>query len=83
MTINAFFSVIRHLNPLKTHSERTKKADKKISELNFLSLEKIIVRLKRKIIVVLMCFVTKIIWFILFMYQIKNLKTDGFIVDNK
>ena len=83
MTINAFFSVIRHLNPLKTHSERTKKADKKISELNFLSLEKIIVRLKRKIMFVLMCFVMKIIWLILFMYQIKNLKTDGFIVNNK
>ena len=71
----------RHLNPLKIYPERIKKADKNMvndlimKALNFLSLKKILARLKRKIIFALMCFVMKIIWFILFVYQIKKLKT--------
>ena len=41
---------------------------------NLLSQKNTIARLNKKIIFALMCFVMKIIWFILFMYQIKNLK---------
>ena len=48
---------------------------------NLLSQKNTIARLNKKIIFALMCFVMKIIWFILFMYQIKNLY--GFIDDNK
>ena len=36
--------------------------------------KKFLARLKRKIIFALMCFVMKITWFILFIYQMKNLK---------
>ena len=71
---------IGHLNPLKIHPERITKADKnmvndlELKALNFLSLKKILARLKRKIIFPLMCFVMKITWFILFICQMKNLK---------
>ena len=59
---------IRHLNPLKRHAERKTKAVKKwlmilITQiLNFLSLKRIIVELKRKIIFASMYFVMKIIF---------------------
>ena len=43
--------------------------------LNFLFLAKTLARLKRKIIFALMCFIMPIIWFLLFMYRMKNLKT--------
>ena len=76
-----FWCHIRHLNPLKIHPRRTAKADKTwlmilfIKKLNFWPLRKILARLKRKIIFVLMYFVMKPSWFILFMYKMKNLKT--------
>ena len=81
---------IRHLNPLNMHPERRTKAVKKtvndmifiMKALNVLFLEKIR-RLNKKIISALMYFVMKMILFILFIYQIKNLKTDGFTVDNR
>ena len=72
---------IRHLNLLKIHTERITKADKNVVNdpdyegLNVLFLGKILARLKREIIFSLMCFVIKIIWFILCMRHIKNLKT--------
>ena len=72
---------IRDLNLLKIHPERIIKADKNVVNdldyegLNVLFLGKILARLKREIIFSLMCFVIKIIWFILCMCQIKNLKT--------
>ena len=56
---------IRHLNPLKIHPERIIKADKKwlviliMKLFIFLPLKEIIVRLNRKIIFLLMCFVMK------------------------
>ena len=59
---------IRHLSPLKTHPERITKTDKKM--VNHLDYES----KKQKIIFALMYFVMKIIWFIMFIYQIKNLK---------
>ena len=73
-----FWCDVRHSNPLKINPERIKK--KQIEKLlmilimkilNFLSLKKILVELKRKIIFTLMNFIIKII---LFMYQMKNLK---------
>ena len=57
---------IRHLNPLKRHHERIKKADKNwlmiliIKVLNFLFQKKIIARLNKKIVFGSMCFVMKI-----------------------
>ena len=42
--------------------------------LNFLYLKKIIVELKRKTIFASMCFVIKMIWFILSMYQMKKIE---------
>ena len=42
--------------------------------LNFLYLKKIIVELKRKTILASMCFVIKMIWFILSMYQMKKIE---------
>ena len=57
---------IRHLNPLKIHPEKIAKADKNMvnnlimKALNFLSLKKILARLKKKyIFFALMCFVMK------------------------
>ena len=72
--------LIRHLNPLKTSSERITKAYKNmVNDLHYEGIKlpaskKVIVRLNKKLIFALMYFVIKIIWFILFMYQIKNLK---------
>ena len=81
MTINAFFGVIiRHLNPLKIHPERITKADKNMvndldyKDIEFPVLKKIIVELHRKIIFALMYFVMKMVWLILSIYQMKNLK---------
>ena len=45
-----------------------------MKELNSLFLEKIIARLSRKIIFELIFSAKKIIWFILFIYQIKKIK---------
>ena len=42
--------------------------------LNFLYLKKIIVELKRKTILASMCFVIKMIWFILSIYQMKRIE---------
>ena len=70
---------IRHLNPLKTHSETITKADKEMINdlvmkvLIFLCLRKILARLKRKTIFALLCFVMKINWLILFIYKIRTL----------
>ena len=70
----------RYLNPLKIYPERIKKADKNMindleyESIEFLYLKKILARLNKKVILALMCFVMKMIWFILFVYQIKNLR---------
>ena len=70
-----FLCHIRHSNPLKIHYERITKADRRI--VNDLNYQRITVELKRKIILALMYFVIKIIWFILFMYLIKNVRIDN------
>ena len=65
------------LNPLKIHPKRILKTWFMIlimKALNFLFLEKILARLKRKIILVLMCYAMKLNLYILFKYQMKNLK---------
>ena len=68
------WSHIRHLNPLKIHAERITKADKRMVndldyvDINFLSLERIIVRLNKNMTFALLYFVMKMIWFILLMY---------------
>ena len=59
----------------KIHSERITKADRRIA--NDLNYQRMTVELKRKIILALMYFVMKIIWFILFMYLIKNVRIDN------
>ena len=70
---------IRHLNTLKRHPERITKPDKNmVNDLDYEEIEfpvsrKDYLRLNKKMFA-LMCFVMKMIWFILFMYQIKNLR---------
>ena len=65
----------RHLNPPKITWNLQKQVMILIMKaFNLLSLEKILTRLKRKIIFALMCFIMKIIYFILFIYRMKNLK---------
>ena len=73
---------IRHLNPLKTHPERIAKVDRRVViDLDYAD---VIATLNGRITFALMYFVMKVIWFILFMYQIKkNLEIYGFIVDNR
>ena len=72
---------MKHLNPLKIHPEKITKVDKKwlmiliMKELNFLFQKNIIAELKDRIIFELMYSVMKIIWLILFISQIKSLKT--------
>ena len=70
---------IRHLNPLKIHPERIIKADKNmVNEGNESpSLKEILARLKRKVIFALVYFAMKTTWFILFIYQMKKIKTIG------
>ena len=70
-----FLCHIRHSNPLKIHYERITKADRRIA--NDLNYQRITVELKRKIIFAIMYFVIKIIWFIIFMYLIKNVRIDN------
>ena len=68
---------LKHLNPLKIHPERITKADKMVNNLEYEGVEFLIARKANSNIekmFVLMYFVMKIIWFILFIYQIKNLK---------
>ena len=43
--------------------------------LNFLSRKGIVVRFNKKVMFALVYFVMKITWFILFIYEMKNLKT--------
>ena len=56
---------VRHINPVKEHSEEQKKLIEELlvilimKELNFLYKKKILKRLKYKIIFVLMCLVMK------------------------
>ena len=65
---------IRHLNPLKIHLERIKKADKNMvndlgyEDITFSASKKDFGILKIKIMFALICFVMKIIWFTLFLY---------------
>ena len=69
---------IRHLNPLRIHPIRITKGDKNIvnnldyEDIEFPVSKKILARVRRRIFV--LCFVMKMNWFILFTYQIKNLK---------
>ena len=70
---------MRHLNALEIHTERITKIDKMINGLDYKGIKvavskKIITKLKDKITFSLMYSVMKIIWSILLMYQIKNLK---------
>ena len=59
--------LIRHLNPLKIHSERNVKANKNmVNDLDYKTvkfLEKILASLKRKIIFPLILFVVRLAWF--------------------
>ena len=72
---------IRHLNPLKIHSERIKKADKNmVIDLNYQGFEfpvskKDFGEIEQKNNVCICVFFMKIVWLILFMYQIRTLKT--------
>ena len=67
----------RHSSPLKIHPERVTNADKntililivQVSKKDFGKKEK-----KNNKFYALICFIMKIIWFILFTYQMKNLK---------
>ena len=66
---------IRHFNKLKTHPERITKVDKNmINDLDYEGIEFPVSKKDFNKIFALMCFVIKTIWFILFMYQMKNLK---------
>ena len=71
---------IRHLNLLKTDPERITKADRKmVNNLDYAGTEipvskKDYSKIEQKIIFALMYFVMKMMWFILFMYQLKNLR---------
>ena len=76
-----FWCHIRHLNPLKTHPEIITNAEEKMA--NYLDYDAIEFRIckkdyckieRKKIIFSSMYFVMKIIRFILFMYQMKNLR---------
>ena len=73
---------IRHLNPLKIHPESITKADENmVNDLDYEGIEfpaskKDFGKIEKNIFA-LVCFAMKIIWFILFMYQIKNLKAEG------
>ena len=67
----------RHLNPLKIHPKRIKKS--MVNDLDYESNElldskKDFGRIEKENKFALMCFLMKIIWFILFIYQIKKLK---------
>ena len=73
---------IKHLNPLKTHPERISKSDKNmVNDLDYEGIEFPVSKKdyckieKKKKILALMYFVMKIIWSILLLYQVKNLKT--------
>ena len=80
MIISTFFSNITgmHLNPLKTHPERITKADRQIisgldySDLKFPVSNRIMVKLKRRIVSALMCLVMRMIRLIQSMYWLKN-----------
>ena len=71
---------IRYNNPVKIHTERITKQDKELintldyEKNDFLCLKKILIKLKWKTKFVSMFVVMKTNWFILFTYQIKNLK---------
>ena len=67
----------RHLNPLKIHPKKIKKAWLMIlimKAMNFSTLKKNFGRIEKEYKFALMCFLMKIIWFILFIYQIKKFK---------
>ena len=72
---------IRYLNPLKTHAQRITKADKNMTndldyeDIKFFVYGRDYCKIEQKITFALTCFFMKIIWFILFMYQIKNVRT--------
>ena len=59
---------IRHLNSLKIHPQIITKSYKNMSMILILA------RLKKETIFALMCFVMRVVWFILFIYLMKNLK---------
>ena len=69
-----------HLNLLKANPERITKADKNMVNdldyegIKFTFLKMILVKLKRKSIFALMSFVMKIVWLILFTYNMKIFK---------
>ena len=50
--------------------------------LSFLCGKKILARLKKRTIFALMCFIMKTTWFFQFIFQIQNLKIDGFVACN-
>ena len=79
---NKYFlwSHIRYLNPLKIHSERITKANKNMINdhdhegIECLASRKYFHKIEKKTFL-LMYFVTKIIWFLLLMCRMKNVKT--------
>ena len=82
---------VRHINPVKIHPERiTREVIYKknlliiliMMGLSFLCGKKILARLKKRTIFALMCFVMKTTWFFQFIFQIQNLKIDGFAACN-
>ena len=72
---------IRHLTPLKIHPEKIREPDKNM--VNYLDYKGIefpvfktdFCKVEKKYIFALMCFAIKITWFILFINQMKHLKT--------
>ena len=65
---------LRHLNPLKIHPERITKADKSMAnDLDYEGIE-FRTRSSKTIIFASMYFVMKMIWFILLIYQMRNLE---------
>ena len=75
-----FWSLIRHLNPLKIHPERITKADKNMVDdldyegIDFPVSKKDFNKIEKKTNIWMMYFDMKLIWFILFMYRMKKFK---------
>ena len=81
MTINAFINVILDIKSKSSKKERNLQKQIEIGLMilimkvsNFLFVKDIIGELKRKIVFASMFFVMRMVWLILFMYQIEILK---------
>ena len=73
---------VRHINPVKIHSERVTLEDKKLvndldyDRVEFPVQEKDFNKIEKRIIFPLTCFVMKISWVFQFTFKIKNLKNS-------